>query len=81
MNLNHALIEAELAYVDDLVARKTSGPEQGPVEAESIAFFEAEFNRLMKLLEEEGGKCGLREEPEARAGLNELLVRIKLRTI
>lgn len=71
----------KLPYVDELVARKTSGPEQGPVEAESIAFFEAEFNRLMKLLEEEGERCGLREEPEARAGLNDLLVRIKLRSL
>lgn len=71
----------KLSYVDDLIARKTSGPEQGPVEAESIAFFEAEFNRLMRVLEEEGEKSSLREEPEARAELNDLLVRIKMRTL
>lgn len=67
--------------MDDLIARKTSGPEQGPVEAESIAFFEAEFHRLMQALEEEGERSSLREEPEARAALNDLLVRIKLRTV
>jgi predicted nucleotidyltransferase len=71
----------KLSYVDDLIARKTSGPEQGPVEAESIAFFEAEFHRLMKVLEEEGERSSLREEPEVRKELNDLLVRIKLRTI
>jgi predicted nucleotidyltransferase len=78
VNLNR---DFKLSYVDDLIARKTSGPEQGPVEAESIVFFEAEFNRLMKVLEEEGERSSLREEPEARKGLHDLLVRIKLRTI
>jgi predicted nucleotidyltransferase len=70
-----------LGYLDELIARKTSGPEQGPVEAESIAFYEGEFNRLMKALEEEGERSSLREEPEARNELNDLLVRVKLRTI
>jgi uncharacterized protein len=73
--------EFRLDYLDGLIARKTSGPEQGPVEAESITFFETEFHRLMKALEEEGERSSLRGEPEARAALNDLLVRVKLRTL
>ena len=69
----------KLPYVDELVARKTTGPEQGSVESDRIAFFESEFRRLMTLLETEGERSDLREEPEARAGLNDLLVRVKLK--
>ena len=39
----------------------------------------AEYERLLRLLEEESAKSTLPHEPTARAALNELLVRVRLK--
>jgi len=78
LNLNAAF---RLPYIEELVARKTGGPEQGTLSAADLAFHRAEYERLTSLLEEEQRRSALPEESTARAALNDLLVRIRMRSI
>jgi predicted nucleotidyltransferase len=70
-----------LPYIDELIARKTGGPEKGTLTAADMAFHEAEFTRLVRLLEDEHAQSKLPEASTARAALNDLLVRIRLKSI
>ena len=73
--------EARLPYIADLVARKTGGPELGRLEAADLTFHEAEYERLRSALQATFEESHLPEAPNAAAALNELLVRIRLRTV
>lgn len=44
-------LDAKLAFVDELVARKRGGAEQGTLDAREVAFHEAEYQRLLAELE------------------------------
>lgn len=69
-----------LPYIPDLVARKTGGPEQSILSDADIAFHEAEYLRLRGELQAAHDASRLIETPtpEARAALNDLLVRVRL---
>lgn len=69
-----------LPYLEDLIARKLSGPEKGVLDDADLAFHQTEFDRLRTLLVEAHEKSSLREAPEesTRAAINDLLVRIRL---
>ena len=71
--------KAKLPYLPDLIARKTGGPEKGRLEAADLAFYEKEYERLVKELEAEYESSALPETPRATAELNSLLVRIRLK--
>lgn len=73
--LNHV---AKLGHVDDLIARKLAGPEQSEVGDADVGFHRHEYERLVRELEESSKDSTLPEAPSARAGLNDL--RIRLRT-
>jgi hypothetical protein len=60
------------------VERKTTGPEKGELGAAELGFHQAEYTRLISLLETEAAKTQLPDEPTGREALNELLVRIRL---
>ena len=69
-----------LPYVDDLIARKLAGPEQGTLDDADLAFHQGEFERLRAMLQAAHEASTLRELPEdaARVGINDLLIRVRL---
>jgi uncharacterized protein len=70
--------DARLPYVDELVARKLAGAEKGRLDAADVDFHEREYRRLLAGLEAAGEQSTLPERPRAKAGLNDLLVRLRL---
>jgi predicted nucleotidyltransferase len=77
-NLLECNQEMKLPYLEDLVARKTGGPEKGALDDADFAFHEAEVNRLHALLEASAAESPLPEGPSAQGALNDLLLRIRL---
>jgi uncharacterized protein len=69
--------EERLPYIDELVAKKLSGDEQGRLDAADITFHEREFRRLIEQLEAAGAGATLPEKPTCRAELNDLLIRLR----
>jgi uncharacterized protein len=70
--------DAKLSFIDDLIARKLSGPEKGTLDQADLKFHKAEYQRLTKLLEESYQESSLPELPSGRETLNDLLVRLRL---
>lgn len=77
-NLTTLNKEFRLPYIDELVELKKGGEHQTQAQID-LHFHESEFLRLRKQLEEEGEKTTLREKPEGREALDELLVRCRLK--
>jgi predicted nucleotidyltransferase len=71
---------AKLPYVPDLIARKMQVPEKGTLDAADVAFHEREYTRLSAELEQAYAKSKLSEGPRATRALNDLLVRIRLKS-
>ncbi len=71
--------EFRLPFIDDLVARKLAGPEQSTLAADDLAFHESEYQRLRGELQAAHEASHLPELPSeaTRAGLNDLLVRLR----
>lgn len=67
-----------LGYIDDLIARKTTGAEKQPVGDQEVAMHEREFNRLRDLLESASLESHLPEEPSAGPALEDFVVRVRL---
>jgi predicted nucleotidyltransferase len=70
-----------LPYLPELIERKLAGPEKSVLEEADVEFHRREFERLTVLLELAMEKSGLPEAPSARADLNDLLVRVRLKAI
>lgn len=77
---NLLLLNAErgLPAIDDLVARKVGSREKATLADGDIDFHERECRRLLAELEASCHTSALPEEPSARTGLNDLLVRARL---
>jgi uncharacterized protein len=71
--------EQRLSYIPDLIARKTGGAEKEKLPAADLAFHEAEFRRLVALLETERDRSHLPDAPNALPALNDLLLRVRLK--
>lgn len=69
--------EARLPFIDELVARKTTG-EKAHLEDADLPFHQGELERLRAELEAASLASSLPEAPTARRELNDLLVRIRL---
>jgi predicted nucleotidyltransferase len=80
-NLNLLNDEYKLAYIPELITRKTQGTEHQSLDSTETTFYALEYDRLRKRLEEEAGRTSLPEAQTAKAGLNELLVRVRLKTV
>jgi len=78
-NLVRLNAESKLPHIDDLIARKLSGPEQSGVGDADVDFHRREFERLVRELEESSKASTLPETPNARAALNDLLIRLRMR--
>ncbi len=73
--------EARLAQVVDLIARKLAGPESSVLNDGEIEFHRREYDRLQGVLEEAHSVSSLPETPTAKSALNDLLIRLRLRTV
>jgi len=80
-NLNRLNNEYNLPYIPELIERKTQGTEHQRLDSAETTFYASEYDRLCKRLEEEAGKTSLPESQTAKASLNELLVRVRLKTL
>lgn len=69
--------EFNLPYIDELVARKTGGPEKGTLSSADLPMFEAERIRLETMLREASERSHLPEAPTSRDTLSDLLVRLR----
>lgn len=67
-----------LPYLAELVNRKIHGAEKSKLETPQIAFHQAEYERLVVLLELEAARSNLPEETRCREALNDLLVRVRV---
>ena len=79
-NLVSLNAEAGLSQVQDLIARKLVGPEQSALEDSDVAFHQREYERLRAVLESAQRETTLPEGPSAHPALNDLLVRLRMRT-
>lgn len=77
-NLRNLNETAKLPYLNDLIARKTAGPEHGRLDQADLSFHEREYERLRTELQLAHESSHLPETPSATAALNDLLVRIRL---
>jgi hypothetical protein len=70
-----------LPYIDDLVARKTGGPERSTLSDADMALHRGEFERLEAMLREAGERSTLPEAVSAqtREAMNDLLLRVRMR--
>lgn len=73
--------EAKLPYIDELIARKLAGPEQGAVEGLEWDFHQSEFERLLAELETAHQQSPLPEHPRAQEDLHRLLVRLRMESV
>ena len=80
-NLNRLNEEYELAYIPELIERKTRGTERQTLEQAEVSFYENEYDLLRKRLENETSQTRLPESQTAKAALNDLLLRVRLRTV
>ncbi|HYF13468.1 MAG TPA: nucleotidyltransferase domain-containing protein [Phycisphaerales bacterium] len=78
-NLRTLNEDFRLAYIDDLIARKTAGMEKDVLSGEDLALHEREFTRLCDELESARAASSLPEAPDCRAELDDLLVRIRMK--
>jgi predicted nucleotidyltransferase len=77
-NLNRLNAHARLSHVEDLIARKRTGPEQSTLDDAEGDFHQREYERLRAELEAAHRDSSLPDAPSARAALNDLLVRLRL---
>ena len=77
-NINTLNEELRLPYVGDLVSRKVNGKEKEELADDDFDFHRSEYERLVRLLEDERDRSGLPDQPSVRATLNDLLLRVRL---
>lgn len=79
-NLLELNATAHLPYIPELVARKLAGPEHSRLNDADLEFHQREYKRLCAELETARDESKLPEIPlsEARAALNDLLIRVRL---
>lgn len=79
-NLARLNESARLPYLAELMERKTGGAEKGRLEAADLAFHGREYERLRGELQQAFDNSTLPEAPSGAAALNDLLVRLRLKT-
>ena len=82
-NLVHLNEEFKLPYIPDLIARKQSSAERSTLENTDLAFHETEIARLLGTLEGtlKQGVLPREPDPQAHDALNDLLLRLRLRSV
>ena len=67
-----------LPYLPELIDRKVNGTEKGRVAAADLTFHHSQYERLRAELERACDESRLPDRPRGAAGLNELLVKLRL---
>jgi predicted nucleotidyltransferase len=80
-NLKRLNEQYKLVYIPELIDRKTRGAEHQTLDAAETSFYASKYDQLRKRLEEEASTTFLPESKTARAALNDLLVRVRLKTV
>lgn len=80
-DLNQLNQEYKLDYIPELISRKTRGTERQTLDPAEVSFHAGEYGRLRGRLEQEASQTSLPESQTARAALNDLLIRVRLRTV
>ncbi len=70
-----------LPYVPELIERKTSGAERGILPGADLEFYRKEYERHVAELEKEAERSDLPDKTDAKAELNDLLIRLRLKYI
>ena len=70
--------EFRLPYIPELIARKMAGGEGVLLQEADVAFYQEEFDRLYRQLEEASATSSLPDKPSCKKALNDLLVRSRL---
>ncbi|MGL5874113.1 MAG: nucleotidyltransferase domain-containing protein [Xenococcaceae cyanobacterium] len=78
VNLNR---EFNLSYIDDLISIKLEGAEKSVLENIDVKFYKQEWYRLQSVLEKASAKSHLPKTPSAKPALNDLLVRLRMKTV
>ncbi len=76
-NLGRLNEHFRLPYIDDLIAQKVGGTEQGPLPGADFDFHARECQRLTAELERARDGSKLPDRPAARAALEDLLLRVR----
>lgn len=79
-NLNNLNEEAKLPYIADLIQQKRTGAEKGVAETTDLAFFESEYERLRAEMTTAAETSQLPEKSSAASELNDLLIRLRMKT-
>jgi hypothetical protein len=81
-NLTRLNEEFRLPYIPELVARKVAGAEDSPLTDADVAFHETEYHRVRAELQAAHEASWWPELPseQTRSALNELLVRVRLKS-
>ena len=69
---------AQLPYIEELLTLKREGAEKAVLKEPRLEFYQSEFERQMRELEEAYAGSQLRENTQAKPALNDLLVRLRL---
>jgi predicted nucleotidyltransferase len=69
-----------LPYINDLVARKLGGAEKERLDDADLKFHASEYERLRRMLEESHQQSQLSDAPTAGAAMNDLPVRLRLKS-
>jgi uncharacterized protein len=69
----------KLPYISDLISQKVETSEHHILSDLDLNFYSDEYARLRRVLDEESQKTTLPEVPSARAALNDLLTRVRLK--
>jgi hypothetical protein len=70
-----------LPYLPELIERKIGGAERGILPDADLLFYEKEYERLVLELEKESERSSLPERSNAKADLNDLLIRIMVKKL
>ncbi|HYW06825.1 MAG TPA: nucleotidyltransferase domain-containing protein [Longimicrobium sp.] len=73
-------VEMGLPYIDELIERKTAGPEHALLDGADASFHASEYVRLSRLLADAAASSRLPESasPGTRAALHDLLLRVRM---
>jgi uncharacterized protein len=80
-NLLHLNELFKLSFVDELVAYKLNSAERSILTDANLNFYESEYERLTRQLEEASQVSLLPELPTQRDALNDLLIRIRISSV
>ena len=68
-----------ISYVPDLIAKKITGKEKALLEEVDLDFYRAEYEKFVLKLEDAMEKTALPENESAKAELNDLLIRLRIK--